>query len=82
MGVLPGATGRDSAAVGFAATIEDGNLGRRAGDVVAAEALRQLGLGEPERADRLAALAGPLIRDPRGEVSGEVRPAFRLGSTR
>jgi L-asparaginase II len=81
IGVLPGATGRDSAAVGFAATLEDGNLGRRAGDVVAAEALRQLGLGQPERADRLAALAQPPIRDPRGEVSGEVRPVFRFGST-
>jgi L-asparaginase II len=78
MGVLPGATARGSAAVGFAATIEDGNLGRRAGGVVAAEALAQLGLGVPERADRLAEEARPVIRDPRGEVSGEVRPAFRL----
>jgi L-asparaginase II len=77
MGVLPGAAGMGSGAMGFAAKIEDG-LGRRAAGVVAVESLRQIGLGEPQHTGQLSELAHPKILDPRGEVSGEVRPAFRL----
>ncbi|MDQ2934619.1 MAG: asparaginase [Chloroflexota bacterium] len=75
MGLLRGATA--DAPLGIAAMIEDGNLGRRAGDVVSVEALRQLGL-VVEMPDRLREYASPPIVDPRGEPSGEVRPAFRL----
>ncbi len=65
------------APLGIAATVEDGNLGRRAGDVVSVEVLRQLGLVD-EVPDRLREFAYPPVLDPRGEVSGEIRPAFRL----
>jgi L-asparaginase II len=75
MSLLTGATA--DAPLGIAATIEDGNLGRRAGDVVSVEALRQLGLIK-DLPDRLREFASPPVLDPRGEVSGEVRPAFRL----
>ncbi len=75
MGLLKGAT--DEAPLGIAATIEDGNLGRRAGDVVSVEVLRQLGLVR-EILDRLREFASPPVLDPRGEPSGEVRAAFRL----
>jgi L-asparaginase II len=75
MGLLKGATA--DAPLGIAATIEDGNLSRRAGDVVSVNALRQLGL-VGEIPDRLRDFASPAILDPRGEPSGEVRPTFRL----
>ena len=75
MGLLRGAT--PDAPLGIAATIEDGNLGRRAGDVVSVDVLRQLGV-VGELPDRLREFASPPVLDPRGEVSGEIRPAFRL----
>jgi len=75
MGLLKGAT--PDAPLGIAATIEDGNLGRRAGDVVSVDLLRQLAL-VGEIPDRLREFASPPITDPRGEASGEVRPAFQL----
>jgi L-asparaginase II len=64
--------------MGIAIKIEDGNLARRAGDVASVEVLRQLGLMGDPVADALAEYAHPPIVDPRGESSGEVRPAFRL----
>lgn len=82
MGVLAGAVKDGSTPLGVAAKIEDGNLGRRGGDVVACETLAQLGLGEPARPERLAEFAHPLITDPRGEVVGDVRPAFLLATPR
>lgn len=82
MGVLRGAAAGAAGSIGVAAKIEDGNLGRRAAGVVAVEALRQLGLGEPQHTALLSDLARPKILDPRGEVSGNVRAAFRLTSLR
>jgi hypothetical protein len=41
-------------------------------------ALRQLGALDDVALGGLAAFASPLIRDPRGGTSGEVRAAFRL----
>jgi L-asparaginase II len=82
MGLPPGAL-EDQAPfgdgpMGIAAKVEDGNLARRAGDVVAIETLRQLGLVSDPLPGGLVAYASPPIVDPRGDRSGDVRPAFRL----
>jgi len=79
VGVLPGGLGAVSAAVGVAVKVEDGDAARRAGAAATCETLRQIGfLGEVELT-QLAAYAAASIRDfPRGEVVGEVRPAFTL----
>jgi L-asparaginase II len=65
-------------AAGVALVIEDGNAGRRAGNVASCEALRQLELLDHDTLERLAEFAAPAVLDPRGEESGEVRAAFRL----
>ena len=82
MGLPPGALGDDApfgdGPMGIAAKVEDGNLARRAGDVVAIESLRQLGLVTDPLPGGLVGYASPPIADPRGDRSGEVRPAFRL----
>jgi len=77
-GSLPAGARFGDGPMGIAASIEDGNLARRAGDVVSIAVLRQLGLVEDPIPDRLEAFAAPAILDPRGEPSGEVRAAFRL----
>lgn len=78
VGLRPGtATGRG--ALGLAIKIEDGDGARRARSTATLAALRQLGVTDVDvAAARLAAFAAPPIRDPRGEPSGEVRPAFTL----
>lgn len=82
MGLPPGALPDDArfgpGPMGVAATIEDGNLARRAGDAVSVEVLRQLGVAVDPLPDRLDEYESPLILDPRGERAGEVRAAFRL----
>ena len=82
MGLPPGALRANAtyggAPVGVAAKVEDGNLARRAGDVVAVEALRQLGLVTDPLPGPLVQFASPPILDPRGERAGDVRPVFRL----
>jgi L-asparaginase II len=82
MGLPPGAlpaTGRfGSGPMGIAAKVEDGNLARRAGDVVSVAALQQVGLIGESVPDALGAFASPPIVDPRGEPSGEVRSILRL----
>jgi L-asparaginase II len=77
-GALPAGAPFGDGPLGVAATIEDGNLGRRAGDVVSIEVLRQIGLLPDPVPAALAAFADPPIVDPRGERSGEVRAVFRL----
>jgi L-asparaginase II len=81
MGLPPGALPEGAAfgdgPMGIAVTIEDGNAARRAGDVVSVALLRQLGLLDHVPAS-LEPYASPPITDPRGELSGEVRAAFRL----
>lgn len=83
IGLPPGALGKRAplgeGPMGVAAKIEDGNWARRAGDVVEVEILRQLGLATDPLPGAIVELAMPPILDPRGEPSGEVRPAFRLG---
>jgi L-asparaginase II len=79
VGVLDGGQERARGAVGLALKIEDGDGARRARSAATIAALRQLrALDEEVVASRLAELASPPIRDPRGEPSGEVRAAFIL----
>ena len=80
LGLLAGAAKGDKGALGLAIKIEDGDAARRARSVSTVAALAQLGvLDEATIAERLAAFAAPPIVDPRGDPSGHVRPAFRLG---
>ena len=69
---------RDGAPLGMAVVVEDGDGARRAGGVAASEALRQLGVLDARALEELEAYAAPVIRDPRGDRSGSVRPAFSL----
>jgi L-asparaginase II len=82
MGMPPGALRGDApfgdGPMGIAATIEDGNLARRGGDVTAIAVLRQLGLLADPVSATLAEFAAPPILDPRGDPAGTVRAAFRL----
>lgn len=78
-----GAEGVQAAAMigprqGFALKIEDGDSAQRARNVATCAALHQLGAVSDVSLDKLAEYAAPLIRDPRGDVAGEVRPAFSL----
>ena len=83
MGLPPGALPDEApfgdGPMGIAAKIEDGNLARRAGDVASVAVLRQLGLVTDPLAGQLVEFASPPITDPRGDRSGDVRAAFRLG---
>jgi L-asparaginase II len=77
-GALPSQARHGDGPMGIAATIEDGNLARRAGDATSVEILRQLGLAGDPLPGTLAEYASPAILDPRGERAGSVRAAFRL----
>ena len=82
MGLPPGALPRSApfgnGPMGIAASIEDGNAARRAGDVTSIAILRQVGLATDPLAGPLVEFAAPPIVDPRGGQSGDVRAAFRL----
>lgn len=79
VGVLDGGHARGKGSIGLALKIEDGDGARRGRSTATVAALRQLGaLEEADVAGRLAELASPPVRDPRGEPSGEVRAAFSL----
>jgi L-asparaginase II len=79
IGILDGGQERVRGAAGLALKIEDGDGARRARSTATVAALRQIGaLDEEALATRLGEFASPPIRDPRGEPSGEVRPAFHL----
>lgn len=79
IGILPGALGPDSGALGIAIKISDGDSSGRARGAVSLEVLRQLGLFS---ADELAPLSafGPSkpIQNWRKLVVGEMRPTFHL----
>jgi L-asparaginase II len=83
MGLPPGSLRAEApfgdGPIGIAAKVEDGNWARRAGDVASVALLRQLGLVTDPLPGPLVDFAAPPIVDPRGERSGEVRAAFRLG---
>jgi L-asparaginase II len=76
--LLPGWRGRGGPAAGLAIKIEDGDASNRARNVATCHALHQLGVLDDAGLERLAEYASPPILDPRGEVAGEVRPAFEL----
>ncbi len=76
VGLLAGSRGVGSGAAGFALKIEDGDRARRARPAATVEALRQLGALDEDAVGRLADYAAPRILDPRGDLSGGVRPAF------
>jgi hypothetical protein len=78
-GALPKGAPFGDGPMGIGAVIEDGNFARRGGDVTSVEILRQLGLVAGPLPGGLVEFASPPITDPRGEVAGRVRPAFRLG---
>ena len=75
----PGGHGRGKNALGLALKIEDGDGARRARSTATIDALQQLGALDQEAVGgRLRELASPPIIDPRGDRSGDVRPAFDL----
>jgi len=75
----PGGHTRGEGALGVALKIEDGDGARRARSTATIATLRQLGALDEEAVEsRLGDFASPPIRDPRGDRSGEVRPAFSL----
>jgi L-asparaginase II len=76
VGVLANASA--AAPFGLALKVEDGDLGRRAGDVVASATLARMGVLDADSLARLSQHAAPRILDPRGEVTGEVRPVAEL----
>jgi L-asparaginase II len=76
--LLAGWRGRGGPAAGVAIKIEDGDTSNRARNVATCHALHQLGVLDGAGLERLAEYASPPILDPRGEVAGEVRPAFEL----
>ena len=75
--LLPGARGPHSTAAGLALAIEDGG-DQRGSHVAAVEAVRQLGALDDRALRQLAAYAHPVMRDPQGDVVGEVLPGFEL----
>lgn len=79
IGILPGALGPDSRALGIAIKISDGDSSGRARGAVALEVLRQLGLFTDAELEPLAAF-GPArpIQNWRKLVVGEMRPTFNL----
>jgi L-asparaginase II len=77
-GAVPSGARFGDGPMGIALSIEDGNWARRGGDAASIEALRQVGLAVDPLPGRLGEYATPPIVDPRGETTGEVRPAFRL----
>jgi L-asparaginase II len=88
MGILPGVLSPDSPGVGVAIKVSDGDLGQRKDDLtessrvrstVALEILRQLGALSPEQVQSLSKF-GPVrtLKNHRGIVTGQARPAFTL----
>ncbi|HUH17223.1 MAG TPA: asparaginase [Methylomirabilota bacterium] len=77
-GALPKGAPFGDGPMGIGAVIEDGDFARRGGDVTSVEILRQLGLVTGPLPGGLVEFFSPPITDPRGEVSGRVRPVFRL----
>jgi L-asparaginase II len=88
IGLMPGVLGAGSPGIGIAFKVSDGDAGRmslkletrnRVRPAVALEILRQLGAVSSKQEQALASF-GPVlpIRNHRGIVTGESRPAFKL----
>lgn len=79
IGLLPGALGPASPALGMALKIADGDLKGRARPLACIEVLRQIGALSPEQMDKLADLGPRLpVHNWRGITVGEIRPCFQL----
>jgi len=79
MGLLPGALGPGSPALGICFKIADGDQSDRARNVVSIEILRQLGLLSQAQIDEhLALLAARPNTNWRKFVVGEIRPSFEI----
>lgn len=79
IGLLPGALGAGSPALGICFKIADGDAGDRARNVVSIEILRQFGLLTQEQiGTHLADLAARPNTNWRKFVVGEIRPSFAL----
>ncbi|MFI5262462.1 MAG: asparaginase [Candidatus Limnocylindrales bacterium] len=75
--LLAGALGAHAPAAGLALKIEDGG-DQRGSHVATVEAMRQLGVLDERALGQLSAYAHPVMRDPRGEVVGDVVAGFEL----
>jgi L-asparaginase II len=73
-------TGRFPHGLGIAIKIEDG-MGNRARAVALAECLAQLDVGTPEQRSAFDRFVERTVKTRRGEVVGEIKPAFRLEFT-
>lgn len=79
IGIMPGALGPGSPALGITFKVSDGDLTGRARPVIGVEILRQLGLlSAAEIAGPLAPLAARPVTNWRGIKVGEMYPSFTL----
>jgi len=78
LGLLPGARGRGTTAVGVAIKIDDGDTSGRANRAVTVESLAQLGALDERALDRLVEHHRPPVYDPRGVQVGESVASFEL----
>jgi len=78
MGILPGALGPGSPALGIALKVADGDVGGRAVATAALAALVQLGVLDGAARQSLAQFDRRPLKNWRGIEIGEVRPAFQL----
>ena len=79
MGILPGALGPGSPALGIALKIADGDVGGRAVATAAMAVLIQLGVLDEQARASLAQFDRRALRNWRGIEIGEIRAAFHLG---
>jgi len=78
MGILPGALGANSPALGVVFKVADGDRGDRARPILAIEILRQLGLFDAADLEALPGLAPRPVRNWRGLEVGQYRPCFQI----
>jgi len=78
LGLLPGALGPNSPALGIAVKISDGDPMGRARALAALEALRQLGALDAGELEQLSAFGPQKLTNFRGLEVGETRAAFSL----
>jgi L-asparaginase II len=78
IGLLPGALGADSPALGIALKISDGDQGSRARSIVTLEVLRQLGALNESQLEELSAFGPKTLTNWRKVPVGMSRAAFQL----
>lgn len=81
IGLLPGACGKDSPAIGVAIKISDGDPKERARPLVSLEILRQLGAFGEEQLQQFPEFYTHAIRNWRKLEVGELKPCFNLNFT-